>query len=182
MRIGLSKSIINHNDVMYDAIEQGWYKVLTGHTLFFVPNTLEQDFTIMANDLDSFIITSGPENEFRKKVELELTNKLIERNKPVLGIGRGMLLLARLLQGEIEPVKNHDKINHPIFYHREVREVNSNHTFCVKKMPDNTNLLCYDYLGNIESFTHNNLAGLMWNPELMDQPWIPPEIAYMLRI
>lgn len=182
MKIGLSQSIINVNGVDYDAIEQGWYRTLNGHSLFFVPNTLNQDFNLMANDLDSFIITSGMDNECRKKVELELANKLIERNKPVVGVGRGMLLLAQSLNSEIEYIKNHDKVNHPIFYHREVREVNSNHDYCVKKMIENTNLLCHDYLGNVESFIYGNIAGLLWNPELMDEPWIPPEIAYMLKI
>jgi hypothetical protein len=49
-------------------------------------------------------------------------------------------------------------------------------------LPKSANILCLDYLGNIEAFISNNLAGIVWNPEKMEKPWIPPEIAYMLRI
>lgn len=182
MRIGLSKSIIDHNGFMYDAIDQGWYQTLKGHSLFFIPNTLNQDFNLMANDLDSIILTGGETSPLRKSVELELANKMLERNKPVVGIQQGAFTVVELLGGTIEPISNHNGLDHPIFYHREVREVNSYHDYCIKSLPDNTEILCMDYLGNPEAFTNGNLAGIVWNPEKMKEPWIPPEIAYMLRV
>lgn len=182
MKIGLSKSIINHNGFMYDAVDQGWYKTLKGHSLFLIPNTMNQNFDIMANDLDSFIMTGGESNELRVSVEIELTNKMLERGKPVVGISENAFSVAALLGGQIEPISNHHSLDHPIFYHREVLEVNSYHDKCIKTMPENTNILCLDYLGNIEAFVNGNMAGVVWNPEKMKEPWIPPEIAYMLRI
>lgn len=182
MRIGLSKTILMHNNVVYDAIEQGWYNTIKGHSLFFVPNTMNQDFNLMATDLDSFIITGGEDNPLRKQVELELATKLIERGKPVVGISRGAFVITEMLGGTIAPINNHNGMDHPIFYHREVREVNSYHDHCIASLPDNTDILCLDYLGNPEAFINGNLAGIVWNPELMKEPWIPPEIAYMLRV
>jgi gamma-glutamyl-gamma-aminobutyrate hydrolase PuuD len=182
MKIGLSQSIITHDGAVYDAIEHGWYRTIPNHCLFFVPNTMNQDFDIMANDLDSLIITGGAENALRRSVELELVSKMIARGKPVVGISRGAFLIAELIGGSIEPISNHNEVDHPIFYHREVREVNSNHDYCIKSLPDNTNVICLDYLGNPEAFINGNASGIVWNPEQMTTPWIPPEIAYMLRI
>ena len=182
MRIGISKSVIKHNGFVYDAIDQGWYNTLRGHQLFLVPNTLSQDFNVMANDLDSFILSGGESSETRKSVELELANRMLQRNKPVVGVAEGAFTIAELLGGTIEPINNHNGLSHPIFYHREVLEVSSYHDKCIKSLPENTNVLCLDYLGNIESFVNGNSAGVVWNPEKMDKPWIPPEIAYILRI
>jgi gamma-glutamyl-gamma-aminobutyrate hydrolase PuuD len=182
MKIGLSKSIIHHEGFVYDAIDQGWYNTLKGHNLFFIPNTLNQDFNIMANDLDSLILSGGGYSEQRREVERALVNKMVERNKPVVGIASGAFELAEYIGGELECIEKHFDINHPIFYHREVLEVNSHHDKCIKSLPSSANVLCLDYLGNVEAFTHGNLAGIVWNPEKMDKPWIPPEIAYMLRI
>jgi len=182
MKIGLSKSVITQDNVTYDAIEQGWYNTIRGHSLFVVPNTMNQDFNVMANDLDSLIITAGYDNATRRTVEIELANKMLERGKPVVGIARGAFLVAEMIGGTIEPINNHNGLDHPIFYHREVREVNSNHGYCIKSLPDSANILCLDYLGNPEAFINGNIAGVVWNPERMKEPWIPPEIAYMLRI
>jgi gamma-glutamyl-gamma-aminobutyrate hydrolase PuuD len=183
MKIGLSKSIIHHEGFVYDAIDQGWYNTLKGHNLFFIPNTLNQDFNVMANDLDSLILTGGGYSEQRREVEKILINKMVERNKPVVGIASGAFEIAESIGGELECIEKQFDINHPIFYHREVLEVNSHHHGkCIKSLPNSANVLCLDYLGNIEAFTCGNLAGIVWNPEKMDKPWIPPEIAYMLRI
>jgi gamma-glutamyl-gamma-aminobutyrate hydrolase PuuD len=182
MKIGLSKSIISYNGFDYDSIDHGWYKTLIGHSLFFVPNTMNQDFDLMANDLDSFILTGGEYTDTRKSVELTLVNKMLERNKPIVGIAEGAFLVAELLGGTFEPINNHLGLDHPIFYHREVLEVNSYHDKCIKTLPNTTDVLCMDYLGNIEAFISGNSAGVVWNPEKMKNPWIPPEIAYVLRI
>ena len=182
MKIGLSKSIITHNGFDYDAIDQGWYQTLTGQSIFLIPNTLNQNFDNMANELDSLILTGGESFNLKRMVENELSSRMIEKGKPVLGVAESALHIAESLAAKIEIVENHYDLPHPIFYHREVLEVNSFHNRCIKSMHNDVNILCMDYLGNIEAFIHNNVAGIMWNPEKMEKPWIPPEIAYMLRI
>jgi gamma-glutamyl-gamma-aminobutyrate hydrolase PuuD len=182
MRIGLSQSIINYNGFAYDAMDQGWYTILSGHNLFCIPNTLNQDFKVVADDLDSLILPGGEYNELRRSVELALVQQMVEQNKPIIGIAESAFEIAAVIGAELESIEMHSETNHPIFYHKEVLEVNSYHTICIKNLPNSANILCLDYLGNIESFIHNNLAGIVWNPEKMEKPWIPPEIAYMLRI
>lgn len=182
MRITLSQRIMYHKGIAYDATEHSWYNVLAGHNLFFLPNTLNQDFDLVAENSDSFIITGGDDSDLRRTVEIKLANKMMQRNKPVVGICHGALLLAELLGGKIEEVKNHSGVDHPIFYHREVREVNSFHSLGIVDLPEHIEVICRDYLGNIEAFVDGPIAGIVWHPERMKEPWIPPEIALMLRI
>lgn len=182
MRIGLTKKVIEHNGFNYDAVDQGWYDILRGQTLFFIPNTLNQDFDVLVNDLDSIILIGEHSSEINKQVELRLIHKMVEKNKPVLGIANSALIIAEFLGGTVEPIANQNGLSHPIFYNREVLEVSSYHDLGIKTLPESTESLCFDYAGNIEAFINKNLCGVVWNPEKMENPWIPPEIAYMLRI
>lgn len=182
MKIALSQRIMYHKGNVYDAIEHGWYSLLSGHNLFCLPNTLNQDFDLIAENTDSFIITGGDDSDLRRTIELRLATKMMQRNKPVVGICHGAFLLAEMIGGTITEIKNHVDVDHPIFYHREVREVNSHHSLGITAMPENVEIICRDYLGNIEAFVDGNLAGIVWHPERMKEPWIPPEIAWMLKI
>jgi gamma-glutamyl-gamma-aminobutyrate hydrolase PuuD len=107
MKIGLSKSIIHHEGFVYDAIDQGWYNILKGHNVFCIPNTLNQDFNVMANDLDSLILTGGEYSEQRREVEQVLVNNMVERNKPVVGIASGAFEIAESIGGELECIEKH---------------------------------------------------------------------------
>ena len=182
MKIAISQRIMYHKGRAYDATEHGWYTMLAGHHLSFIPNTLNQDFDVLADNCDSFIISGGDDSDLRRSVELKLATKMMERNKPVVGICHGAFLLAEMLGGTIEEVKDHVGVDHPIFYHREVLEVNSYHSLGIKALPESIDIICRDYLGNIEAFIDGNLAGIVWHPERMKEPWIPPEIAWMLKI
>ena len=44
MNIALSQRIIVHKGFAYDSIEHGWYRLLQGHSLAFVPNRPDQGF------------------------------------------------------------------------------------------------------------------------------------------
>ena len=42
------------------------------------------------------------------------------------------------------------------------------------------NILAYDDQGNCESWIDGTLAGIVWHPERMKEPWIPAEIEHLL--
>jgi GMP synthase-like glutamine amidotransferase len=182
MKIGLTKRVAVQNGVEYDTIDQRWYDILSGQTLFFIPNTLKQDLNLIANELDSVILIGENSSIVNKEIELQLIQKMSERGKPVLGIANSAFNVAEAIGGKLEPVSNQNGLSHPIFYNREVIEVSSYHDQCIKTLPDHANSLCLDYLGNVEAFISNNHCGVVWNPEKMEKPWIPPEIAFLLRI
>lgn len=182
MRIALSQRILYHKGRAYDATEHGWYTLLNGNNLFFVPNTMNQDFDLIADSVDSFIITGGDDSDLRRSIELKLASKMMQRNKPVVGICHGAFLITELLGGEVKEIENHLDTDHYIFYNREAIEVNSHHSLGIVKEHPAATVLCRDYFGNVEAFVDGNLAGIVWHPERMEKPWIPPEIALMLRI
>jgi len=182
MKIGLTKRVALQNGFQYDTIDQRWYDILSGQTLFFIPNTLQQDLNLIANELDSVILTGENSSIVNKEIELQLIQKMSDRGKPVLGIANSAFTVAESIGGTIEPISNQNGLSHPIFYNREVIEVSSYHDYCIKTLPENVDSLCLDYLGNVEAFISNNRCGVVWNPEKMEKPWIPPELAYLLRI
>jgi len=180
LKIGLSQRILYHKGRAYDSIEHGWYSYLNGHTLFFIPNNLDQDFQHLADTLDSFVITGGDDTALRRTVETKLASAMMQRGKPVVGICHGAFLLTNLLGGSITDVDLHMEQLHPVMYFGEVKIVNSFHNISIDKLHDTGTVLCTDELGHIEAWIDGTLAGVVWHPERMDQPWLPDEIETLL--
>ena len=180
MVIGLSQRILWHKGRAYDAIEHGWYSYLKGHTLFYLPNSTAQDFDHIADHLDSFIITGGDDSTIRRTIEIKLASAMMQRNKPVLGICHGAFLLTDLLGGSVTEVDAHMEQLHHVMYFGDVKIVNSFHNIAIDKLHDTGTVLCTDKLGHVESWIDRTLAGVVWHPERMDEPWIPDEIETLL--
>ena len=47
---------------------------------------MQQDFDKLADELDMFIITGGDDSTLRRAIETKLASKIMQRNKPVIGI------------------------------------------------------------------------------------------------
>jgi gamma-glutamyl-gamma-aminobutyrate hydrolase PuuD len=180
LKIGLSQRILYHRGRAYDATEHGWYSYLKDHTLTYVPNTLEQDFVELADSLDAFIITGGDDSTLRRTVELKLATVVMQRNKPVIGVCHGSFLLTDLLGGLVTDVQDHHSMEHSVEYFGEVHMVNSYHDLCIKKLHQTGTALCYDNGQNVEAWIDGTLAGVVWHPERMNQPWLPDEIEHLL--
>lgn len=180
MKIGLSQRILYHKGRAYDAIEHGWYSFLKGHTLFYLPNSLSQDFNLIADNLDSFIITGGDDSALRRTVETKLASAMIQRNKPVIGICHGAFLLTDMLGGKVEEVDAHRDTEHPVFYFGEIKSVNSFHDIGIVKLHTTGTALCTDELGQVEAWIDGKLAGVVWHPERMANPWLPDEINQLI--
>lgn len=153
---------------------------MAGHTLFYLPNSLNQDFDSIANNLDSFIITGGDDSTLRRTVEIKLASKMMEKQKPVLGVCHGAFLLTDLLGGSIIEVDAHRDTRHPVMYFGEIREVNSYHSLGIERLHSSGTVLCTDELGQVEAFIDGSLAGVVWHPERMEAPWLPDEIHHLI--
>lgn len=180
MRVALSQRIMYQNGIAYDCIEHGWYSFLRNTDLFFIPNTFNIDFDVLADYLELFIITGGDDSTLRRTIETKLAAKMMQRNKPVLGICHGAFLLTDLLGGVVEPVEGHFNTQHNIIYKNQVVTVNSHHNQTITKLHGSAVPLCFDEDGNIEAFIDGNLAGVVWHPERMEDPWFPPEILALI--
>ena len=180
MKIGLSQRILYHRGRAYDAIEHGWYSYLKGHTLTYIPNTLEQDFVELADSLDAFIITGGDDSAIRRTVELRLATAVMQRNRPVIGVCHGAFLLTDLLGGQVVDVQGHHSVEHSVEYFGEVQIVNSYHDLAIRQLHRTGTALCLDNEHNVEAWIDGKLAGVVWHPERMANPWLPDEIEDLL--
>ena len=180
MKIGLTQRILTHNGQAYDSTGHGWYSYLKGHTLVPVANRLDQDFEELAVELDAVIITGGDDSALRRTVELKLAGQWALRKKPVVGVCHGCFLLTDVLGGTVMDVVGHYNTSHNINYFGEMIAVNSYHTLAITQLHRSGTVLATDEEGNCEAWIDGQMAGVVWHPERMKQPWVPDEIKNLL--
>ena len=178
MNIGLTQRVLVHNQQAYDSVDQAWYRYLKGHTLSFIPNRTDQDFEQLADTLDCLIITGGDDGPLRRVTELKIATEITKQQKPILGVCHGSFLLQDVLGGKIEPVSDHYNTEHTVYYNNQEFAVNSYHTLRLKMVHGNS--LVVDSDGNTEAWIDGNVAGVVWHPERMEQPWLPNEIQKLI--
>lgn len=127
--------------------------------------------------------TSGI-SPLRDAAEFALLKAFIEKGKPVLGICRGVQLLAACLGGTLTqdiPSFYHTShtggLLHDVsikeelssLYQKDTLRVNSYHHQCVKTLPDGFHVTALSPEGFPEAIQKDNLLGVQWHPERM--PW-----------
>lgn len=176
MRIGLTQRVLLHQGRAYDSLEHSWYEYLQGHTLVSIPNRLP----ISVPDLDILIVTGGDTHPVRNQVEQELIDTMSTRNVPIIGICHGCQLLTQQLGGTVVPVDDHMDSHHNVTYQEQQHLVNSYHKLRIQQPPKAATVLARDPDGYPEAWIRGNIAGIMWHPERMIEPWIPEEISCLL--
>ncbi|MCX9156176.1 gamma-glutamyl-gamma-aminobutyrate hydrolase family protein [Niveibacterium sp. 24ML] len=113
----------------------------------------------------------------RDQLELALLDWAQERGKPVLGICRGMQLLAHHAGGTLQPCQGHVACHHQLEGELTGR-VNSYHQQALAACPPGYRLLATSVDGEIEAIRHRQRQweGWMWHPE-RDQPFDPLWLA-----
>lgn len=182
MRIGLSQRVLFHSGRAYDSIEHSWYRYLNKHTLFFIPNIVDQQFDQLAEELDVLILTGGDDSTLRRTVELKIATQMMMLQKPILGVCHGCFLLEDILGGDIVEVDNHRDTVHNINYLGHPVEVNSHHSLAIATSHSAATVLATDAEGHCEAWIDRNLAGVAWHPERMRNPFLPSEISLLLKI
>lgn len=180
MKIGLTQRVLFHKGRAYDSIEHGWYSCLKEHTLSFVQNRIDQDTDLIADQIDVLIITGGDDSTVRRIVETKLATAMLIRNKPIIGICHGCFLLTHLLGGCVVEIADHMDTEHLISYQGQTYNVNSFHRLGIDQAPPTSTILAQDLQGNCEAWIDNKIAGIVWHPERMDEPFIPQEIKNLL--
>ena len=176
MKIGLTQRVLLHRGQAYDSLDHSWYEYLQGHTLVPIPNRLCSPFP----DIDLLIITGGDDHPVRNQIEHELVNSMLSRDLPVIGICHGCQLLTQRLGGFVVPVADHQDCYHEVIYQDQPRLVNSYHNLRIERSPPAATVLASDPDGYPEAWIQERIAGVMWHPERMTQPWIPQEIQLLL--
>lgn len=181
MKIGLTQRVLFHKERAYDAIEHGWYSYLKDHTLVFIPNVPEQNFTQLANDIDLLIITGGDDDAVRVLTEIRIATQMLQRTKPIIGICHGAFLLTEICGGQNGSTIGHVNKQHIVKYNNQSHTVNSYHNRCIKRAPNTAKVLCTDSDGDCEAWIDHRIAAVVWHPERMSTPWLPNEIQLLLN-
>lgn len=123
-------------------------------------NLVEPDAILLSGGND---IGTCPD---RDQTELALLDYAECRKLPVLGICRGMQLMAHRMGVSLKQIDHHVAVRHAV--NGEISlEVNSFHNLALEKCPDDFKVLAIAEGGEIEAIAHKSLnwQGWMWHPE-----------------
>lgn len=167
-----------HHGECRDSLDQNLVRFLLtcGFVPFPVPNCMQNKEenryfdSLLARMQPNAIILSGGNNigelASRDETELALMNYAEQRSLPLLGICRGMQLMAFKAGIRSVATTGHVATRHEV--HGEITGyVNSFHNFSIINCPDKYIVLCESDDGVIEAIKHKTLPweGWMWHPE-----------------
>lgn len=151
---------------------------------FPIPNTLFEE-NMLQHWLDSVqpdaIILSGGnhigQQPLRDATEIMLLDYAEKKMLPVLGLCRGMQIMAMRDGAELISLENHVACRHTINGHLQRDSVNSYHHYGFICCPNNFDVLASSADGVIEAMQHKSLPweAWMWHPE-RDQPFYKDDI------
>lgn len=186
------------DEIRYLIVKNGGIAIMllpTEETLTFNDNDIK-DNTILSNEeknelyrqidlCDGFILQGGL---YSSNYEIEMAKRIIELDKPLIGICAGFNNILRALGTDVieDKTKSHDiydkNYRHEVtvikgtklydLVNKDKYDVNSIHTMIApKEMVENyAEISSISYDGLVESFELNNkkfIIGIKWHPELM---------------
>ena len=203
-RIGLTQrvEIVPEYEERRDCLDQSWATLLCPLGLMPIPlmnlvedvaayvDTLGLDGVILTggNDVSTLEDAANPSPD-RDRFEHKLLDILAERKLPVIGVCRGMQLLALHHGSRLAKVPGHVARRHPISVEtdcvsalQETKAVNSYHNSGIRRgqLGSPLRAMAYAEDGSIEAVAHVALPhyGIMWHPE-REKPHQPTDLALL---
>ena len=190
-KVGISQRIdlIEGRNELRDSLDQkliDWV-IQAGFMPITIPNTLlsaDSSSELMLENwiqimqLDALILSGGNnigEYQTRDKTEKFILSWAEQENIPVLGICRGMQMMAVWANSELVNKEGHTRCRHELDVVSEQNEwptnVNSFHDFVLNSCPNGFKVAAKSKDDSIEAIKHINLQweGWMWHPEREDK-------------
>lgn len=177
MKIGVTTRVVSGNGYAEDrdALAQDWghflAKALPDVRWMALPNLGPTEIVPYCQGwgIDRLIFSGGNDigaSPLRDATELSLLTWSEQQKIPVLGICRGMQLMAHRAGIGLSPVKGHVATRHALHGTRD-DIVNSFHNLCLVESPEGYEVLAQSEDGCIEAIRHIILPweGWMWHPE-----------------
>ena len=179
-RIGLTMRVVKAATYteLRDAIAQDWPRflkvALPDVPWLFIPNLGAEDAVSFCENwnINRLIVSGGDDigaSVLRDETEAGLLNWAAHGKHPVLGICRGMQLMAARAGMLCRQVEGHVATRHQVNGEIE-REVNSYHSQALCGCPNGFVVTARAGDGTIEAIRHTSLpwSGWMWHPERED--------------
>jgi len=190
-----------------DCLDQKWYELAKswGFSPIPLPNLRVGEGAVHryleSLSLDAIILSGGNSLEAlapmahdrapeRDAFEIAVINFCISRERPLLGVCRGMQIINHHFGGQLTPVTEHVGTRHQLLVDPEhasviTRDVNSFHNWGIapNQLGDTLQSIATDEQGYIEAFRHqrHRIAGIMWHPE-RETPFRPKDAALIDRL
>lgn len=132
--------------------------------------------------INRLVLTGGEDlgvTPIRDETELDLLAWAKDCQIPVLGICRGMQIMATYLGATLKPVNDHVRTHH-MLYGDFLHEVNSFHKYALLECPHDFVVSARSGDGNIEAICNTALRweGWMWHPE-RELPFNPIDVRHL---
>ena len=178
--VSMRVDVVESYGEVRDALDENLFRWLSaaGFLPVPIPNTLVETGQLLSwvqRLQPTVIVLSGGNNigdySNRDQTETELLNFASDNRKPLLGICRGMQMIAHWAGKDIVPISGHVRERHELKSEIDgislPSSVNSFHDFGLKDCPDEFDLIAKNEDGIIEAITHKTLPieGWMWHPE-----------------
>lgn len=151
----------------------------------FIPVEIEAKKYFTNLDIDGILLTGGNDlascsrgelSEKRDAQELDIISYAVENKIPIVGVCRGMQIIAEYFNCTFQKIAGHVAIEHGLVVDQKSRflkhlnsldKVNAFHNFAVDTVPDELLVSATDEMGVIKAIEHKELPifAQMWHPE-----------------
>jgi gamma-glutamyl-gamma-aminobutyrate hydrolase PuuD len=180
-------------DETRDGLDQQWlpFMLSCGLTPILMPNNTSLVKTYLEQFKFSGILLTGGNSPMqfggdtpaRDEVDANLIEWAIQKDKPLIGVCRGMQSIQLAFQQSLEPVSDHVMKHQIIKINGQPTSVNSYHNLGTKicKLPLESWAISDD--GVIKAVKHisKHIYGLMWHPE-RNQPFQQRDIDFFKQV